>query len=280
MRISQYVAGWSLIKQNFDIKEYLDNAFYYVDEVSVALNTSEDNSLEILNKYKNDTGRNLIITETNFSYDDPFCYGNIVNSALQVCSGDILCLRDFDEYNGGNIEQFKAAAASLNEDNHYQAIFLPVIDLFGDLYHYNKLGFKWFMHKRGLYRGAVNFGLKENGRPDYNKTSTDELIDKDGNLVKTINLVEYIAATLNQTINNEFILKYMKSGHPFVYHVGYVNFENRLKRNNEFWIDFWTKATGGDGNNHATKIEDLNKREVFEHGLSLWNKIEDTVYES
>ncbi len=268
MIISQYVAGWDLIKNSFDIKDYLDNAFYYVDEVCVALNTSKDNSLEILNKYKQDTGRNLKIIETNFSYDDPFCYGKIVNAALQGCSGDILALRDLDERNGGSLSGFQCYCNNLLEDEDYQAYFLPVINLYGDYDHYDSLNGKWYLHKRGLFRGAVNFGIKSDGRPDYNRTSTDELIDKDGNLVSTY-----------QTFSKDGALPYMKNGWPFVYHLGYCDFNARVKRNVEMWIPFWEKATGGDKNNHATDIKQLENKETFEHGLRLWHPIQDSIDE-
>ena len=261
MVISQYVAGWNLVKNNFDIQDYLDNAFYYADEVVVALNTSDDNSLEALNQYKDSFGRNLKIVTTNFSYEDPFCYGKIVNAALQACSGDVLCLRDFDERNGGDLDTFR----NINEiflKNPEQALFAPVINLYGSYDSYIDCNRKWYFHKRGFFRGAVNFGLKADGRPDYNKTSTDELIDSDGNLVAAVNLA---------TMDNPLL--YMQHGWPFVYHLGYVDFNERVKRNNEFWIPFWEKATGGDKNNHATDTEQLEKRESFKHGLPLWNKI-------
>ena len=264
MVISQYVAGWNLVKNNFDIQDYLDNAFYYVDEVVVALNTSEDTSYDELLQYKKDTGRNLFVLETNFSYEDPFCYGKIVNSALQACTGDILCLRDFDERNGGDKKIFNEFCQNLLDMPVHKSFFIPVINLYGDYNHYIDINKKWYIHKKDLCRGPVNFGLKQNGLPDYNKTSTDELIDEDGNLVPTFDVVKG---------DNDRLLKYMKDGYPFVYHLGYVDFNERVKRNNEFWIPFWEKATGGDKNNHATNTEQLEKRECFEHGLPLWNKL-------
>ena len=263
MVISQYVAGWNLIKNNFDIQDYLDNAFYYVDEVVIALNKSDDDSFSILSNYRNYlySYKKLVIIQTNFSYEDPFCYGKIVNAALQCCSGDVLCLRDFDERNGGDLQIFRNIC-KIFLSHPEMALFAPVINLYGDYSSYIDCNKKWYFHKKGLFRGAVNFGLKTDGRPDYNKTSTDELIDKEGNLVSTVNLVE-----------TENPIKYMKDGWPFVYHLGYVDFKERVKRNNEFWIPFWEKATGGDKNNHATNTEQLEKRESFKHGLPLWNKI-------
>ncbi len=271
MLISSYSAGFNLVKNGFDIKDYLDNMFYYVDEAVVALNTSEDNSLEVLNKYKSDTGRNLKIVETNFSYDDPFCYGKIVNAALQFCSGDIMCLRDFDERNGGAKENFYKLCQTLSWSPDYKACFSPVINLYGDYSKYIDCNKKWYFHKKGLFRGPVKFGIKDSGLPDYNKTSTDELIDYKGELVPSFDLTS--------EFETSGILSYMKNGHPFVYHLGYVDFNERVKRNNEFWIPFWEKATGGDKNNHATDIKQLENKETFEHGLRLWYPIQDSIDE-
>ncbi len=271
MTISSYCGAWNLIKQNFDIKDYLDNMFYYVDEAVVALNTSEDNSLEILTKYRQDTGRNLKIVETNFSYDDPFCYGKIVNTALQACSGDICCLIDGDERISGALDKFKDFCQKLHEQDNVKSLMIPVMDLYGSLETYSKLGFKWYIAKKGLYRGAVNFGIKENGRPDYNLTSTDELTDKDGNLVNSRNMVQLLYN--RPEINNSDIIEYMKAGYPHIFHLGYVKFEDRVNRNNTFWIKYWENATLGDKNNHAKTIGELEKKEAFEHGLPLWNTI-------
>ena len=100
--------------------------------------------------------------------------------------------------------------------------------------------------------------------PDYNKTSTDELIDKDGNLLPTF--------PLNKIKDNLNELNYFKSGLPFTYHLGYVDLNERVKRN-EFWKNFWEKATGGDSNTHSLNIEDYTSKTVSPHNLELWNKI-------
>ena len=142
------------------------------------------------------------------------------------------------------------------------AFWVPTIDLYGSkdkcLPYINK---KWYIHGSGLYRGAVNFGLKPDGRPDYNQTSTDELIDIQGQLVPTTMLV--------YGSSFDSLARYVAAGWPLVYHLGYLNLSDRLERS-IWWKSFWEKATGGDQNKHPTTMAELANREVIEHGLPLW----------
>jgi hypothetical protein len=264
MKISVYSTAFNIIGKGFNFEDALDNWFYYADEVSISVNKSNDETFLKIKNYAESKQYNLLIEETNFDYSDPFFYGKLENSALQRCTGDILFQQNLDERIGGNIDILKQLCANLLNQNDYFSFFVPVINLHTDYYNYIDIGQKWYIHKRGANRGPVNFGLKENGLPDYNKTSTDELIDKDGNLLPTF--------PLNKIKDNLDGLNYFKSGLPFTYHLGYVDLNERVKRN-EFWKNFWEKATGGDSNTHSLNIQDYTSKSVSPHNLQLWNKI-------
>lgn len=264
MKISIYSTAFNVIEKNFDYKDAIRNFLYYADEVCLAVNTSKDKTLEVITKYVKDNNFNVKIIPTKFDYEDPFCYGKIVNAALQGCTGDICILQDFDERFGGDKKILNQVCEQFLKFNEIKALFVPVINLYGDFYHYKDIGFKWYIHKKGLYRGAVDFGIKENGRPDYNKTSTDELIDENKKLVPTINILE---ATRLFDMN-----QYIKNDYPFVYHLGYTNFDDRIKRN-FFWKPFWEKATGGDKNSHSLNKNDLYANDIKPTNLKLWKKI-------
>jgi hypothetical protein len=103
--------------------------------------------------------------------------------------------------------------------------------------------------------------LKADGRPDYNKTSTDELIDGTGNLVPTEALIRDLSLPSLQL--------YVADGWPITYHLGYLNLADRLDRS-VWWKAFWEKATGGDTNKHPTSMAELAARETVVHGLPLW----------
>jgi hypothetical protein len=188
-------------------------------------------------------------------------YGKIENTALQNCDADLLIQQNLDErFRCDKQILFKLGESLINQNNVY-SYFIPVINLYGSHNEYIDISRKWYIHKRGLNRGPVNFGIKNNGLPDYNKTSTDELIDSNGNLVPTFPLLE------NLSLNS--ISDYIYSGMPVIYHLGYVDFGERISRN-KFWIDFWEKATGGDKNNHAKSIEELAEKNTKKHNLPLW----------
>lgn len=265
MKISIYSTAFNIIKNQFNYEDAIKNYLYYADEICIAINTSEDNSLEKITDYiRKNKLTNVKIIPTDFSYDDPFCYGKIVNAALQACTGDICILQDLDERLGGNKDILLNICNKFLELKEIKSLFVPVINLYGDFNHYKDIAFKWYIHKHGLFRGAVNFGIKENGLPDYNKTSTDELIDKNHNLVSTVNIL--------QAVNINDPILYMKNGFPFVYHLGYTDLHKRIIRNH-FWKNFWNNATGGDENAHTLNIKDLENNNLFQHNLELWNII-------
>jgi hypothetical protein len=265
MKISIYSTAFNVIKNEFNYEDAIKNYLYYADEVCLAVNTSDDNSLEEIKNYvKKNNLNNVKIISTNFSYDDPFCYGKIVNAALQECTGDICILQDLDERFGGNKDYLKSLCTNFLNSEDIQALFVPVINLYQDINHYKDISFKWYIHKKGLYRGPVNFGIKENGLPDYNKTSTDELIDKNSNLVPTINIVD--------SLNFKDPIEYIKLEYPFVYHLGYTDFHKRIKRNT-FWKPFWEKATGGDSNTHSLDINDLKIEGLNILNIKKWKTI-------
>ncbi len=264
MKISVYSTAFNIIGKGFNFEDALDNWFYYADEVSISVNKSNDETFLKIKDYAESKQYNLLIEETDFDYSDPFFYGKLENSALQRCTGDILFQQNLDERIGGDINTLKKLCENLFNQNDYFSFFVPVINLHTDYYNYIDIAQKWYIHKRGANRGPVNFGIKENCLPDYNKTSTDELIDNDGNLLPTF--------PLNKIANNLDGIDYFKSGLPFTYHLGYVDLNERVKRN-EFWKNFWEKATGGDSNTHSLNIEDYMSKTVSPHNLQLWNKI-------
>lgn len=263
MKISIYSTAFNVIKKNFNFKQALNNWFVYADEVVISVNTSEDDSYEQIVAYGKEMGFNLIVNKTDFSYDDPFCYGKIENSALQACTGDLLIQQNLDERFRCDKNILTVLGESLLSQKDIMAYWVPVINLYGSYDNYIDIGKKWYIHKRGLFRGPVNFGIKDNGRPDYNKTSTDELIDQNGNLVPASALL----------MHENFLKEYVEAGYPIVYHLGFVDFNERLSRN-KFWKPFWEKATGGDENRHMMSIEEMAAREAKPHGLPLWKEIE------
>lgn len=264
MRIGLYSTAWGLRDRPFDFKGSLDNWAVYADQISIAIG-SDDGTYEVIDGYAKERGYPVSLIRTTFDFtNDPFAYGKTENAALQNCDGDLLLQANLDERWGSTLctkARLIELGHKLYETQGLDTFFIPNIDLYGSTDRYVKIGAKWYMGRKGLKRGAVQFGIKENGRPDYNKTSSDEALREDGSLVSTYPLLQ------NPTIEN--LRAYVQAGMPLVYHVGYLSLTERASRA-AWWDSFWKMATLGDANSHITDVEELEKRHTFEHNLPLW----------
>ena len=236
--ISIYTSAFNVIKGNFSYAEAIANFCSFADEVVVAVNTSEDNTLQIFQNlallYKN-----LFIVQTNFSYTDPGLDGKIKNAALQACAHDVCLQLDLDErvllsqkklwY---NISNDLLAAQS-------HAIMVPVIDLFRDEKYIKSIGSKWYLHKRaGAYRGVVNFARLANGHHDTTKSDSCELTDGWGNLLPSIYLLN------PQSDIQTKLLSIKQYDLPYVVHYGYLDLDRRIQLNKDFWSNHWSVEAG------------------------------------
>jgi hypothetical protein len=254
---SIYTSAFNLIKNNFNYKFHIQNFSQFAEEVIIAINTSEDNSLNEIRNFVIENYNNVHILETNFSYNDPLLDGKIKNAALQSTTKDIKISLDMDEY----IPLWqKSIWENLSIQLCYspaKALMIPSINLYKDKDNYFSITPKWYMHKKELYRGAVNFAKKLNGTIDTSKSDTCELIDKDGNLVYS-----------SQT---PFDIESLRTkNYPFVVHTGYVNLNNRILRNNNFWEKHWKIESGGVEPKHKVHrcLKDFNEN-YQEHNLKL-----------
>lgn len=261
-KISIYSTAFNAIEKKFDYKDALDNWAVYADQISIAIGTSVDDTYGAIEAYAKEKNYPVSLIRTTFDFSsDPYAYGYTENAALQNCDGQILIQQNLDERFRCDKQMLQDLSEHLLRTPFIQAYFVPVINLYGSNSKYLDIQGKWYIHKRGYYRGPVKFGLKEDGRPDYNITSTDELIDHEGRLPQCFPLLRDPAL--------EPLTKYVETGMPLVYHVGYVNLNDRLERS-LWWKQYWEGATGGDKNKHPTSIEELANRETKEHGLPLW----------
>jgi hypothetical protein len=254
---SIYTSAFNLIKNNFNYKFHIQNFSQFAEEVVIAINTSEDNSLNEIRDFVIENYDNVRILETNFSYNDPLLDGKIKNAALQATTKDLKIGLDMDEYIPlWQKSIWENIAIELIYSKQF-SVMIPSLNLFKDKHHYFSIGLKWYMHKKDLYRGAVNFGRKSDGTVDTSKSDTCELIDKNNNLVPSIML----PTDLNSLKSNNI---------PFVVHTGYMNLENRILRNKNFWTNHWKIESGGKHPEHSVH-ESLNdfKENYQLHGLNI-----------
>lgn len=271
MKISVYSTAWSVVSKKFDYKGALDNWATFSDEIVIAVpNSDTEGTRDLIAQYAGERGYTLTIQGTDFdlSGKDPFAYGKTENAAVQACTGDFLWQQNLDERTLVRDGKLAELSSILRMHSVFgfgprpQAFWIPTIDLYGSNRKFlPPVKKKWYGHARGLFRGAVKQGIKADGHPDYNVTSTDELLDKDGNLVMALSVL--------QDYSLDGLKEYVAAGWPLVYHLGYLDFNERLDRS-IWWKEYWVKATNGDSNQHPTTIEAMASQEAQEHRLPLW----------
>jgi hypothetical protein len=254
---SIYTSAFNLIKNKFNYKFHIQNFSNFATEVVIGINTSDDNTAEEIRNFIITNCNNVSILETCFDYEDPLLDGKIKNAALQSTSQDIKIGLDMDEYiplwQKGLWENIAIRLLYSNFDS----VMIPSLNLYKNINCYSSINYKWYMHKKDFYRGAVNFARKTDGTVDTFKSDTCELIDKDGNLTKSFQTPNEI-----ETLRNE--------ESPFVVHTGYVNLQDRITRNKNFWTNHWKTESGGSLPPHKvhTSIEEFDN-DYKEHLLNI-----------
>jgi len=253
MKFSSYTSAFNLIKMGFDWQNSILNYSQFMDEVVIAINTSEDNTFESVSKFLEEKGiSNVILCQCAFDYSDLAFDGKIKNFALQHTSGDIKISCDIDErFPLNQKDLWRTVGEYLLSQNEVSAFLIPSINLCGDIYHYKDIGYKWYMHKDGLYRGIVNFAKRQDGKIDTDRSDTCELIDANGNLVQTLKFNNSIEGLREGQI-------------PYVFHYWAVDKDQRIKQN-EFWQPVWSNRAGKEIN---TKTDFL-KMQIKEHQLKI-----------
>jgi hypothetical protein len=251
---SIYSSAFNLIKNNFDYIESINNFCRFADEVVIAVNKSEDNTFEALNSLNLN---NLKLIETDFSYQDPLLDGKIKNEALQVTKEEFKIGLDMDEYIPLWQKDIWTNLAYQLRFDIYDCYMIPSINLYKDKDHYFSIGHKWYLHKGNLFRGAVNFAKNQNGTVDTSRSDTCELIDSSGNLVSSKMFDNDINSLRSKIV-------------PFVVHNGYLNLQDRVLRNKNFWKEHWKIESGGTEPKHKIheSLEDFNEN-FYNHLLDL-----------
>jgi hypothetical protein len=267
---SIYGALFNANKMGFPWRETLDNWTCFLNgegQISLAINTSEDDTFTAVTEYTKELaarpGNNVeyTITATEIDYANPLFDGMIKNEALKRCNRAFCTLLDIDEVLPLSNREAWEETISILANTTYDALFLPVIDLYHDEYHYKSLSQKWYMHKNKPYlkRGRVSFAAREDGSTDIERSDTCELIREDGSLANSIGfpIANRLAAmSLNQV--------------PYVVHTGWLGREQRL-RQSSFWAPVWSARDGRKVERPLTE-KDLDNIPYYPHTLPHWNE--------
>ena len=266
MQIDFYTSAFNIIKNNFDYIPAIENWVKVANKISIAVNTSDDSTYEKLEELYEQYPNKLSIFKTDVSYDDPDFDGKIKNLALQNCSSDIVFGLDLDERIPMNmIHRLFLYAEALKDDKTNDCYALPSIDIYKDMDHFSKIGYKWYLHKRkGCYRGTVNFAKNEDGTHDITKSDSCELINEYGNLVNIRYFPSY-----NPRINtpDEKLKTVLQNNVPYVIHLGYLDIQRRNELNNNFWKKQWEVESGKP--QIVKTLEELDSQPIYKHNLRL-----------
>lgn len=267
IKYSLYSSAWNVIQNQFDYESHIDNFCEFVKddgEVVLMVNKSSDNSFseiyKLTQKYNN-----LVVLGCDISYDNPGMDGLVKNESLQATKNPIKLHLDLDEkilvsqkriYNDLVLNFIKS---------DYQAIMVPVINLYKDLYHYKDIGFKWRIHKSGLFRGVVNFAKNPDGTHNIEKSDGCELIDSQGNLVNSAYL---IGPNNNDEAKLEQIEQYEC---PYILHCGLIDLNKKAARNINFWQNHWKVESGADVKVELSvqEFEEKFESKAKLHGLDI-----------
>lgn len=270
---SIYTSAYNLNKMGFAWKETLENwvqFLYKTGEISIAVNTSDDNTYESLVTFANELtdkhalGIDWKIFKIDIPYSDPFFDGKLKTAALRQCTNRYCILLDMDEVIPlWSRDAWSYIANALEQDHSgIEALFIPTIDLFHDENNMKSIGQKWYLHLNLPYleRGPVNFAKREDGSIDITKSDTCELIvSSNSSLAKT-------SSILDPRFSDEIKLRHIKENQcPVVFHLGWLDKEQRIKQS-AFWKDHWNNRDKSDSVKVLT-MNNLDSISYKPHGL-------------
>lgn len=269
---SIYSCAFNVVKNNFDYMGAVENFCSFADEVVISVNKSRDNTLEELQRLQKEYS-NLKLIEADVSYEDPELDGKLFNLALQNSTQEFKIILGLDHRIPLYQKRTWESLAYQIRFSQFESCMIPVLDLWGSEKKIrwdseSNVKFMWFLHKSGLHRGVVNFAKLPNGKFDPSKSDSNELINKDGNLTTSLRYLLGTTSPMQEYLNS------LERQMVFIYHLGYLNFDNRIKVNKDIWQKQWEEIRPQEKreNQVAVTKEALEKYQTYNHNLKLWNE--------
>lgn len=262
--LGAYVSAFNVVVNGLDYETPIRAALAFFDFVTVAVNTSTDDTLVRFEALAAQESR-LKVVSSCYAYTDITFDGAVKNAALQACEGDVLVQMDLDESVPLNqYAMWRRYAAELLSIPGVDCFALPSVDLWGsiDTIRADKgIGLKFRMHKRGLKRG-VRKDAWRNGKAHFDTSLSDscELLDAQESLARAMMVVPHHLLNPGATIG--------LNGYPYTLHYGYLNFEQRVRVNRAIWADHWPRRSGH-AENVVTEVRQLEGYQLLKHRLNL-----------
>jgi hypothetical protein len=265
-------------KAEFNWKETFRNWLAFQNgtgQIVIAINKSVDDSPNLIRawvqEWKMENPRSLTkidVIDIDIPYKNPEFDGWGKAAATAAATEPYVILLDCDEVLVPSMRgAWVRMATELEMNGNLEAFLVPVVDLIGDERSCRAVNSKWYIHKNlpHITRGVVKWAYREDGSICKEKSDTCECIHKD-----TKELVK-AALILMPGLPMWMQLAQMESGEvPFVYHLGYLDLQLRLKRS-EFWRPVWDKR---DRQSKEPKITltDLENMPRSRHNLPSWKE--------
>ena len=275
MSLSIYSCFYNVEAMGFDWRGALQNWYTFLQpagQIVIAVNTSTDNTAQLVRDYAKQIADprsqvQIDVIDISIPYDDPEFDGKGKAAALKHCTQSFAILLDCDErVVPSQRPLWMQLAHDLERNYSFDAFLVPVVDLIEDEYHYKSLGSKWYLHRNTpkITRGVHKQGYREDGSIDKTKSDTCEAI-----YVDSRELVRAQPLLLPGLPNFITISQLEGRDVPFVFHLGWLQAEQRLKQA-EFWRPHWDTRDGGHSKEPALTLEDFNKLPHIRHNLSPW----------
>jgi hypothetical protein len=261
---SIYTTLFNFKSFSFNPKDVLANFSVWADEVVVATIEDDDNTYKSLLELTRFFPK-LKVIKTNLQRFTPTFDGDLKNAALQATTGDILLQLDFDEkMSTHNLLMWDKLSEMILSNKDIKAAFIPSINLYGDKQHFSSFTSKWYLHKRGLKRGVVNFAKKADGTHDIGKSDSCELLDQDGNLVQTFRFFDESLFD-----SKESAAQFLKDQDlPYVIHYGWIDLHRRADINKQFWKNQWSAEAGQDVD-IPISFDKIELQQSYKHDLMI-----------
>lgn len=271
---------FNVVRMGFAWEEALDNWLRFLGEdgqLVVAINTSDDDTPAKVRAWVEqwrqshfaDRQPQIDVIDIAIPYTDPAFDGLGKAAATDAATQPFVILLDIDERLVPSMRRKWDALALELERSQFEAFLVPSIDLIGDEEHFkDPVGAKWYLHKRlpHLTRGVVAQARQADGPIDTSKSDTCELIHRDtAELARTAHVVA-------PGMPSYITVPQLESGEvPFVYHLGWLDAEQRL-RQSDFWAPVWTARRGGKDPEPKQTLESLAAIPRFPHHLPGWRE--------
>lgn len=288
--ISAYVTAYNCIKNNYPIFDAI-KSFSWVDELVVLDGGSTDETVDELNKLKEDLP-NLQVYEVPIDWDCPGKDGQQKAMARAMCMNEVLIQFDADEICLGEIQKWKRLAKDLFSD----ILELPVIEPLGKIdsvrlnKEHNPVKWRMYKNKPEITHGIpLQDKLEKDGKV-FSKGYSDgcfpinvstehrypsRLSQEASKVKKAYNLI--FEKEDSWSARKDYISLWeeiLETKRPAVLHLGHVNLENKIKLFLNEWRNWWADLYGKDPTDISMyfenkKLEDITEEDIVKRAKEI-----------